>query len=85
MWKGYSGDCLDFLKKLLTKNPKSRLSAKKALTHPWVSRVSTKKNIEDNEKDQIIERMKNFRVNMDKYSSKISYRLLYTLTSFHSS
>jgi len=36
-WKVISAECKDFVKKLLTKNPKERINTKNALLHPWIS------------------------------------------------
>ena len=38
VWKGLSEDCRDFVKKLLTRNPKERMSSYQALTHPWMAK-----------------------------------------------
>jgi serine/threonine protein kinase len=35
---GVSKDGIDFLKKLLVKNPEKRLSAYEAYLHPWIQR-----------------------------------------------
>ena len=35
-WKAISKDCMDFVKKLLIKNPEKRMTAKQAINHPWL-------------------------------------------------
>ena len=35
-WEGFSDNCQDFLRKLLNPNPKERLTAMAALSHPWI-------------------------------------------------
>lgn len=37
VWKGISGDAIDFIRSLLRKDPAARLTAKQALKHPWLS------------------------------------------------
>ena len=37
-----TNDCKDLQKKLLTKDPEKRLSAKEALKHPWFKHMHTK-------------------------------------------
>ena len=45
-WVGISNKAIDFLKLLLKKNPKQRISAAEALAHPWIrSKVTKNVNI----------------------------------------
>ena len=36
IWKKLSPECLDFVQKLLIKDPKERLTVEQALRHPWL-------------------------------------------------
>ena len=36
-WENISENCKDFIKKLLVKNPKDRMTANEALKHPWIT------------------------------------------------
>jgi calcium-dependent protein kinase len=38
----FSDDCIDLLKKMLTKNPNERINAVDAYAHPWLSRIDKK-------------------------------------------
>ena len=38
--KNVSEDCIDFVKKLLTKNPEKRPSAFEAYNHPWIKKFT---------------------------------------------
>mmetsp|Transcript_82515 Transcript_82515/g.246051 ORF Transcript_82515/g.246051 Transcript_82515/m.246051 type:complete len:589 (-) Transcript_82515:112-1878(-) len=40
-WKPVSDNAIDFLKKLLNKDPQQRMSAQEALRHPWLARGAT--------------------------------------------
>ena len=35
-WKGLSDECNDFVKKLLTRDTKERMSSADTLEHPWI-------------------------------------------------
>ena len=35
-WRGLSEECGDFVKRLLTRNTKERMSSDAALKHPWI-------------------------------------------------
>lgn len=39
LFEDISNDAIDFIKKLLVKEPKKRISCKDALNHPWLSRT----------------------------------------------
>mmetsp|Transcript_5995 Transcript_5995/g.10787 ORF Transcript_5995/g.10787 Transcript_5995/m.10787 type:complete len:346 (-) Transcript_5995:92-1129(-) len=41
-WKNVSKEAKDFIRKLLKTNPKKRMTAEKALNHPWILKQSTK-------------------------------------------
>lgn len=45
-WKNISELGKDMVKKLLEYNPKKRLSATKALNHPWIKEYCEKKHVE---------------------------------------
>jgi serine/threonine protein kinase len=36
VWGKRTPECVDFVQKLLKKKPRDRMSAKKALEHPWI-------------------------------------------------
>ena len=59
--KSYTQDCINFVKKLLCKSVKERLSAKKALKHPWMVN-GTNNIVEEETKGKIINRLQNFKV-----------------------
>ena len=40
-WKGLTEECRDFVKRLLTRNIKERMSADQALNHPWIMKNKT--------------------------------------------
>lgn len=40
-WRKISKDCVDFVKKLLIKDPESRMTAKQAIKHPWLCSASS--------------------------------------------
>lgn len=39
IWKGVSALCRDFIDKCLDKNPKKRMTAKQAQSHPWIRKA----------------------------------------------
>lgn len=53
-------DCLDFLKKLFSKNPEKRLSALEAYNHPWIQKSLSKEIT--NENDDAIDNLSTFKV-----------------------
>lgn len=38
-WKGVSALCRDFIDKCLEKDPKKRMTAKQAQSHPWIKKA----------------------------------------------
>lgn len=38
-WRKKSRDCIDFIRRLLIRDPNKRSSAEDALTHPWLERM----------------------------------------------
>ncbi len=62
---------------MLIKNPNERIDVYKAFNHPWLQKASENLNLVDEEKE-IIQRIGNFKVFFDRYSLKISWRLLCT-------
>ena len=40
-WRGISKEAVDLIKKMLTYNPTSRISAEEALNHPWIKKKVT--------------------------------------------
>lgn len=37
-WRGLSDECSDFVRKLLTRDAKERMSSREALGHPWMAK-----------------------------------------------
>ena len=56
-WRKISPDCKDFIVKLLEMNPIKRLSAAKALEHPWILRL-IESNVDDKTFNRTLLRMK---------------------------
>ena len=44
-WKNKSEECIDFIKKALDKNPKTRSSAEELLQHQWILENSSQSQI----------------------------------------
>jgi serine/threonine protein kinase len=40
-WNAFSEECRQFVRQLLNKNPKARLTAAQAMNHPWIVRNKT--------------------------------------------
>lgn len=60
-WKSVSSDAKDFIRALLTKDPKKRLSAAQALDHKWIKMAITK--VDEGGAIDILTNMKAFRAN----------------------
>jgi len=43
-WSGISEEGIKFVKALLTRDPKKRINAKKALAHKWLKKANNVKN-----------------------------------------
>ena len=80
--KNVSAECLDFMKKLLSKNPANRPSAYEAYKHPWIQKYVATRSEEFKSKTQTLENLATFKVTLDIFSFKINYKLLFIHTLY---
>ncbi|KAL7469778.1 hypothetical protein ACHAXS_011750, partial [Conticribra weissflogii] len=56
-WTGVSDEAKDFVKSLLRRDPKRRLSAKEALVHPWIEKKTINVRREGNKKNAFFSKL----------------------------
>lgn len=57
-WKGVSALCRDFIDKCLEKNPKKRITAKQAQSHPWIKKAAKEMDLAPLSKDAMLSLVK---------------------------
>ncbi|CAK72710.1 unnamed protein product (macronuclear) [Paramecium tetraurelia] len=71
-WKSVSNEAKDLIMQLLNKNPKKRLSANKALLHPWIQKY-TSEELEAPELKNVLNNMKHFRTSQKVQEAAFLY------------
>lgn len=59
VFRGITEEVMDLLRKLLEPDPKKRISASEACSHPWL--INLKENVEDSDVLDVLKNIKNFR------------------------
>jgi Ca2+-binding EF-hand superfamily protein len=60
VWKKISWQAKDFIKKLLVMDPRARLTAQRALNHPWISDLTRKSDISSSSAQQLMKSLSGF-------------------------
>lgn len=68
IWEDISEEAKELVTKLMTKDPKKRITALSALQHPWISNTVIE-NYNETEAMKAIESLQNFRVSPDTSTS----------------
>ena len=64
-WEGISEGAKDLISKMLLKSNKKRITASKALKHPWIKKQAGKYKVNINQATTILDNLRSF-----KYQSK---------------
>ena len=80
IWDEISDDAKDLIKNLLIKNINKRYSAKKALSHPWITKHRKNKNINKNKLTEIVNNLKNYSAKLKLQQLTLAY-IVHNLTS----
>ena len=62
IWENISDSAKDLVVKLLIKDPRKRMTAKKALEHPWIKRSKKVQQIQHEKAEHVIESFKHFTI-----------------------
>ena len=79
-WDEISGDAKDLIKNLLIKDMNKRYSAKKALSHPWITKHRRNKTLDKNKLNEVVTNLKNYSAKLKLQQLTLAY-IVHNLTS----
>ena len=79
-WDEISGEAKDLIKNLLIKDMNKRYSAKKALTHPWITKHRRNKTLDKNKLNEVVINLKNYSAKLKLQQLTLAY-IVHNLTS----
>ena len=79
-WDEISGEAKDLIKNLLIKNMNKRYSAKKALSHPWITKHRRNKTLDKNKLNEVVINLKNYSAKLKLQQLTLAY-IVHNLTS----
>ena len=79
-WDEISGDAKDLIKNLLIKDMNKRFSAKKALSHPWITKHRRNKTLDKNKLNEVVVNLKNYSAKLKLQQLTLAY-IVHNLTS----
>ena len=79
-WDEISGDAKDLIKNLLIKDMNKRYSAKKALSHPWITKHRRNKAMDKNKLNEVVTNLKNYSAKLKLQQLTLAY-IVHNLTS----
>ena len=72
-WDNISHDAKDLIKKLLIKDVNKRLSAKKALNHPWIVKNKNQVKIDNEKFKEIVKNLRNYSARLKLQQATLAY------------
>ena len=79
-WDEISGEAKDLIKNLLIKDMNKRFSAKKALSHPWITKHRRNKTLDKNKLKEVVTNLKNYSAKLKLQQLTLAY-IVHNLTS----
>jgi calcium-dependent protein kinase len=79
-WDEISGEAKDLIKNLLIKDMNKRYSAKKALSHPWITKHRRNKTLDKNKLNEVVVNLKNYSAKLKLQQLTLAY-IVHNLTS----
>ena len=79
-WDEISGEAKDLIKNLLIKDMNKRYSAKKALSHPWITKHRRNKTLDKNKLNEVVINLKNYSAKLKLQQLTLAY-IVHNLTS----
>lgn len=72
-WENVSKEGIAFVKALMERDPDSRLSAQKALHHPWIERNANKDELDVEKAQSALNNLKNFHKNVKLQTAALTF------------
>jgi calcium-dependent protein kinase len=79
-WDEISSDAKDLIKNLLIKDINKRYSARKALSHPWITKHRRTKELDKNKLNEVVTNLRNYSAKLKLQQLTLAY-IVHNLTS----
>ena len=80
IWDEISSDAKDLIKNLLIKDINKRYSARKALSHPWITKHRRTKELDKNKLNEVVTNLRNYSAKLKLQQLTLAY-IVHNLTS----